>query len=165
MCILWKTGDTSWESLKDIKEANPIKTAEYAIAKGISAEPAFNWWSHHTLNKKRDSIILAVRARIVRRDYKFGIKVPGTIAEARALDRGDNLWELSVEKEMKNVRVAFKVLDNGTRVPVGYQQIPCILIFDVKMDFTRKTRLVAGGNVTKPPSVLTYVSVVARESV
>jgi hypothetical protein len=79
---------------------------------------------------------LAVRAHIVQRDYKVGIKVPGNIAEARALDRGneDNLWELSVEKEMKNVRVAFKVLDDGTRVPVGYQQIPCILIFDVKMD-------------------------------
>jgi hypothetical protein len=42
MCILWKTGDTSWEGLKDIKEANPIETAEYAVAKWISTEPAFN---------------------------------------------------------------------------------------------------------------------------
>jgi hypothetical protein len=66
---------------------------------------------------------------------------------------------------MKNVQIAFKVLDDGTRVPVGYQQIPCMLIFDVKMDFTRKTRLVAGGHVTEPPSVLTYASVVTRESV
>ncbi len=98
--------------------------------------------------------------------YKFGIKVPANIAEARALDKenGDELWERSV-KEMKNVQIAFKVLDDGTRVPVGYQQIPCMLIFDVKMDFTRKTRLVAGGHVTEPPSVLTYASVVTRESV
>jgi hypothetical protein len=28
MCILWKNGDTLWELLKDIKEANPIETAE-----------------------------------------------------------------------------------------------------------------------------------------
>jgi hypothetical protein len=33
------------------------------------------------------------------------------------------------------------------------------------MDFTRKTRLVAGGHVTQPPSILTYASVVTRESV
>jgi hypothetical protein len=57
---------------------------------------------------------------------------------------------------MKNVHIAFKILDDGTCVPVRYQQIPCILIFDVKMDFTRLTRLVAGGHVMKPPSVLTY---------
>jgi hypothetical protein len=50
-------------------------------------------------------------------------------------------------------------------VPVGYQRIPCMLIYDVKMDFTRKTRLVAGGHVTQPPAVLTYASVVSRESV
>jgi hypothetical protein len=40
-----------------------------------------------------------------------------------------------------------------------------MLIFDVKMDFMRKTRLVAGGHVTEPPLVLTYASVVTRESV
>jgi hypothetical protein len=166
MCVRWKNGDTSWESLKDMKEANPIELAEYAVAHGISTEPAFNWWAQYTL-KKRDAIIATVRAQIVRRDYKFGIKVPANIAEARALDKenGDELWERSVEKEMKNVQIAFKVLDDGTRVPVGYQQIPCMLIFDVKMDFTRKTRLVAGGHVTEPPSVLTYASVVTRELV
>jgi hypothetical protein len=166
MCVLWKNGDTSWEKLKDMKEPNPIEAAEYAVAKGISAEPAFNWWARHTL-KKRDSIISAVRARFIRRDYKFGIKVPANIAEARALDieNGDDLWERSVEKEMKNVRVAFKILDDGQRVPVGYQRIPTMLVFDVKMDFTRKTRLVAGGHVTAPPAVLTYASVVSRESV
>jgi hypothetical protein len=45
--------------------------------------------------KKRDKIIAAVRARFVRKDFKFGIKVPNTIAEARRLDaeNGDNLWK------------------------------------------------------------------------
>jgi hypothetical protein len=62
LCVLWKNGDTSWEQLKDMKEANPIETAEYAVAKGISNAPAFNWWALHTL-KKRDVIISAVRAR------------------------------------------------------------------------------------------------------
>jgi hypothetical protein len=50
-------------------------------------------------------IISAVQARFIRRDYKFGIKVPHNIAEARSLDQenGDDFWERSVKKEMKNV--------------------------------------------------------------
>jgi hypothetical protein len=39
------------------------------------------------------------------------------------------------------------------------------MIFTVKMDFTRKCRLVAGGHTTKPPETLTYASVVSRDSV
>ena len=40
------------------------------------------------------------------------------------------------------------------------------MIFDVNMeDFRRKARLVAGGHVTDPPSTITYVSVVSRETV
>jgi len=39
------------------------------------------------------------------------------------------------------------------------------LIFDVKMDFTRKARFVAGGHMTETPASLTYSSVVSRESV
>jgi hypothetical protein len=104
MCVLWKNGDTSWERLNNMKEANPIESAEYAVAHGISTKPAFNWWAQYTL-KKCDAIISTVRARIIGRDYTFGIKVPTGIAEARALDKenGDELWEQSVEKEMKNI--------------------------------------------------------------
>ena len=41
------------------------------------------------------------------------------------------------------------------------------MIFDIKMDglFTRKARLVADGHKTKPPTSMTYSSVVARDSV
>jgi hypothetical protein len=39
------------------------------------------------------------------------------------------------------------------------------MIFDVKIDFTYKARIVAGGHVTDPPACLTYSTVVARDSV
>ena len=39
------------------------------------------------------------------------------------------------------------------------------MVFDIKIDFTRKARLVAGGHLTQVPSHLTYSSVVSRESV
>jgi Reverse transcriptase (RNA-dependent DNA polymerase) len=35
----------------------------------------------------------------------------------------------------------------------------------VRMDFTRKARFVAGGLTTAPPNLITYASVVSRESV
>ena len=42
----------------------------------------------------------------------------------------------------------------------------CHMIFGVKMEgFCRKARLVAGGHVIDPPSKITYVSVVSRNTV
>ena len=39
------------------------------------------------------------------------------------------------------------------------------MIFDVKMDLTRKARFVAGGHQTDPPKESTYSSVVSRDSI
>jgi hypothetical protein len=56
-------------------------------------------------------------------------------------------------------------LPEGDRAPVGYKQIPCHIIFDVKMDFTCKVHFVAGGHKVDPPSSLTYSSVMSCDSV
>jgi Reverse transcriptase (RNA-dependent DNA polymerase) len=74
-------------------------------------------------------------------------------------------WIDAIRKEMKTVTPAFRFLDEGATPPVGHQRIPCHLIFDIKMDFTRKARFVAGGHKTEPPASITYASVVSRESV
>ena len=66
---------------------------------------------------------------------------------------------------MNNSRIAFQVLDADDQPPIGYTEITCHLIFDVKMDLTRKARYVAGGHLTDPPSSMTYASVVGRETV
>ena len=66
---------------------------------------------------------------------------------------------------MMHVRCAFKILEEDAPKPRMSKRIPCHMIFDVKMDFTRKARLVAGGHCTDPPASLTYSSVVARDSI
>jgi hypothetical protein len=66
---------------------------------------------------------------------------------------------------MTNNRVAFKFLDENQGVPIGHKWIRSHLIFDVKMDFTRKARYVAGGHMTDPPASITYSSIVSRDSV
>ena len=48
---------------------------------------------------------------------------------------------------------------------VGFQEIKRHMIFDVKMDLTRKARFVAGSHLTEPPASITYSSVVSRDSV
>jgi hypothetical protein len=53
----------------------------------------------------------------------------------------------------------FRFLDPGMEPPVGHKCIPCHMVFDIKMDFMHKARLVAGGHVTDPPSSITYSSV------
>ena len=39
------------------------------------------------------------------------------------------------------------------------------MIFDTKTDFTRKAQYVARGNMTDPPTSLTYSSIVSHDSV
>jgi hypothetical protein len=62
--------------------------------------------------------------------------VPKTIKEALELDKtnGNTFWADANAKEMKDVRVAFKILLDGQSVPIGYQKIPCHVIFDIKME-------------------------------
>ena len=98
------------------------------------------------------------------RRMNFSVKVPLTAEEAIALDKqnGNTLWHDAIEKEMKNLRIASEVLDKDASVPVGYKEIMCHLIFEVKMNLTRKARYVAGGHLTNPPSLMTYASVVGQ---
>ena len=71
----------------------------------------------------------------------------------------------ALRKEMAAVMVAFEVQPEEVTFVPGYKRIPGHVVWDVKMDFTRKARYVAGGHRTDPPKALTYSSVVSRESV
>ena len=66
---------------------------------------------------------------------------------------------------MRNVMVAFEILEKGKPQLPGHQFVTLQMIFDLKIDFTRKARLVAGGHLTQTPTSLTYASVPSRESV
>ena len=66
---------------------------------------------------------------------------------------------------MKNVQVAFDIRGHDDKPPPCFQYISCHLIFDVKLDGTRKARFVAGGHLTDTPSLITYSTVVSRDSI
>jgi hypothetical protein len=128
--------------------------------------PASAWWIGDVL-RRRNRIISKVNSRYWKRTHKFGLLVPKTVKEALEIDKlmGTDFWRKAIALEMKNAQPAFEFLEHDETVPVGYQQINCHMIFDIKMDFTRKARFVAGGHTTEAPAYMTYSSVVSRESV
>jgi hypothetical protein len=92
-------------------------------------------------------MIKAVKTRYVKRTHKYGIRLPKTVTEAYqiAQETGTDYWHQAIMKEMKNNAVAFQFLEEGENIPVGSKWIPFHMIFDIKCDFTRKARFVAGG--------------------
>jgi hypothetical protein len=61
------------------------------------------------------------------------------------------MWRKAIEKEIRNVMVAFNVREDN-KVPIGYKEISCHLVFDIKSDtLSRKARFVAGIHRTDPP--------------
>ena len=155
---------TSWCPLTIVKHSMPIELAEYAITQKINDEPAFAWWVTRTL-RRRNNVIKAMS--VPKSLMKYGIKVPGSVEQAYAYDaeNGNQLWTDAIKKELKNAIIAFDLLENDEKLPVGSKLIPYHFIFDVKANLTRKARLLAGGHRHEVPTHTTFSSVVGRDSV
>jgi transposase len=134
LCVEWQDGSTSWIPLKDLKVANPIETAEYAIAHNLSKESAFSWWVRDVL-KHRDRIIAASNTRYVKHTHKFGIELPKTVEEALDIDRKTctTYWYDAIQKEMRNNAIAFEFLEPGESIPIGYTKLPFIWCSTLKL--------------------------------
>ncbi len=63
---------------------------------------------------------------------------------------------------MRNASVAFKIMENDENLPPGFSLATCHMVFDVKMDFTRKAGYVLDGHKTSDPKGSTYAGVVSR---
>ena len=120
-----------------------------------------------TLNK-RNRIINIVKYRTKIRNMKYGIKIHLTLTEAEQLDKdnGNDLWKKAIEKETKGIRIAFQLLKENEKIPVGSKAIIYHWIFIIKFDISRKARLVVGWHMNKEVSVhTTFLSIVSQESV
>lgn len=164
--VRWKDESEQWVPLKDLKASHPVEVSEYAKARGIDKEPAFAWWVPYTL-QKRDVIVAAMKSRVKKATHKYGVEIPRSVSHAHTIDEknGDTLWKQAIDKEMLNVGVAFETIENDKPTPVGWSKVTGHMIFDVKMDFTRKARWVLDGHQTPDVEGSTYAGVVSRESV
>ena len=75
--------------------------------------------------------------------------MPKSVKEALEIDRATNtdFWRKAINKEMPKVKIAWAVhdghmpqemRDGKTKDFVGYQEIGCHMVFNIKMDFTWK---------------------------
>ena len=71
----------------------------------------------------------------------------------------------AITKEMTNVGITFTIQDEGKKDPPGWTKASGHLVFDAKMDFTRKARQVKDGHGSPDPTTLAYAGVVSRENV
>ncbi len=165
LLVSWKDGTTSYAPLHEMKDAYPVQVAEYATASMISGEPAFKWWVPHVI-KKRDRIISKItkgKGKYWTLAQKYGIELPKTVAKALEIDWHTRtmFWRDPIEKEMKNVSVAFKLNDDDS-IPVGYKHVTCHMVFVINMiGLVWKACLVIGGHLTDPPvdSICSSVSI------
>ena len=51
-----------------------------------------------------------------------------------------------MNKEMENLKVAFDILDEGSKAPPGYRKASGHMVFDVRMTLKRKARWVKNGH-------------------
>ena len=87
-------------------------------------------------------MIAGVNKRISRTTHKHGVELPTSVAHAKKLDEknGNTLWMDAINREMENLRVAFDILEDGAKIPVGYHKASGHLVFDVRMTLERKAR-------------------------
>ena len=140
--------------------------AEYATACDIAEHPALAWWVPYVL-RKRNVIVSAVNSRVRKCSHKYGIEVPRSIKEALDFDRrnGNTFWADALTKEMGNVCVVFEILGPNDKPPVGWYKVSGHIVFDVKMDFTRKARWVKDRHNTLDSTTLSFAGVVSWEGV
>jgi hypothetical protein len=139
---------------------------EYVTARNIADEPAFAWWVPYVL-RKQDLIVSAVTTRVQKTSHKYGIELPTYVKHATEIDQknGNTLWQDALSKEKGNACVAFEIWGPGMKAPPGWHKAFGHLVFDVKIDFTRKARWVKDGHKTPDSTTSSFAGVVSRDSI
>ena len=108
-----------------------------------------------------------ISARIRKTTHKYRIEIATSVATALEIDRVNNntFWKDALTKEMTEVGVAFEVLEENIKASVGWSKVTGHLVWNVKMDFTRKARWVLDGLKTPNPIGSTYAGVISRGSI
>ncbi len=105
---------------------------------GVAIEPGFYCWLFCVL-KKRDTIILLVKCcnvKYLKKTHKYSLPLPKSVVDALAINRhyDSTLWEDSIAKEKKNIRVAFDPLEDSRNFPHGFQFVKWYMMFNIKFE-------------------------------
>ena len=111
-------------------------------------------------------------ARCRKGKIKFGIDIPGTVKDNISLDEanGNTLFRYAIKLDMKNSRYTLKLCKKKDgklllSILTLIDIFTCHLIFDLKLDMTRKAQYVASGHITDVITYMTYSSAVSCDTV
>eukprot|EP00957_Ditylum_brightwellii_P178415 13590147-Ditylum_brightwellii.AAC.1 len=123
-----------------MKEYHSVEVAKFSKARGIADEPSFQWWVPYTLHNC-DVILAQIKACICKTNHKYSIEIPTSVAHAMEIDKrnGNTMWQNALDKEMTNISIAFELLISGQSALIGWSKATGHLIWDMKIDFTRKS--------------------------
>ncbi|KAI2502008.1 Reverse transcriptase (RNA-dependent DNA polymerase) [Fragilaria crotonensis] len=166
LLVEWKDGSSTWVPLADLKDSYPVQVADYAVTNNLSNEPAFRWWVPFVL-KKRERILKG-QVEILVGFTQIRIRTPEKCRPCVSdrQENGNGFLDEGDRKRDSERFPAFEFIeDDDTKVPPGYEFVDTYFVFDIKMDLTRKARLVARGNMTEATKEQTFASVVSRDTV
>ena len=108
-----------------------------------------------------------IKSRLKANLHKYGIEVQRDLAHTEQLDteNGNRLRQNAHDKEIFNVSIDFEILENGKPASVGWTKTSRHLIWDLKINFTRKERWIYDRHHPPDPKQSNYTKVVARESI
>ena len=147
LLILWENREEEWMLLNNIKKSLPLQTAEFAVARRI-----VDWQVPCTL-RRRDRMIAGANKRVIRVTHKHGVELPTSVDHVKRLDEinGNNLWIDAINREIENLKVAFDVLNDRSKVPVFYHKASSHLVLDICMTLEREVICVEDSHKTPEP--------------
>lgn len=81
-------------------------------------------------------------------DPKYDIEVSKSVDHDKEINEknGNSYWKETIAKEMYNISMEFKILEDHESMLVGWTLSSVHVIFDVKMDFKLKEHWVKDGH-------------------
>ena len=115
---------------------------------------------------KIEAIVPQVTSRIRRTTHKHGVEVPTSLNHVDDVDsmNKNTFWKDDIAKEMKSIDFAFEMLETVKVAPIGHNRTSGHVMFDVKIDFTRKAIWVLDEHRNPSPEGSVHAGASCRES-
>jgi hypothetical protein len=111
--------------------------------------------------------VKAVNSHVCHTSHKYGIELPTSVKHTIDIDcKNKNIfWQDALKKETGNICIAFEILGPNKKAPPGWHKASGHIVFDVKIDFTRKAHWVKDGHKTPDSLTSSFAGVVSRDSI
>ena len=171
LLVHWEDGSQTWEPMTILAKDDRVSVAKYGLDNDLLDKPG--WKRLKAITRRKVHFQRMVNQSKVAPSrhipvYKFGVRIPRNIKEARMMDMevGNRRWQEACDLEIIKLHQyhCFKSQGKNGRVPKGFQCIKLIWVFDVKHDLRHRARLVAGGHMTEALKESSYSGVVSLRS-